>query len=493
MSMSELLATLTARDALPAGRVKDIKTSTNYLAQALGHPSPDHCPVDPSLKDVETWLAALEPYFAALTAQGRTISGKTRSNTRNNLRLLFRAAATQGLVAAPPPAALLPKAKRAAVEARWREEAPYKSSYHHGTPTHLRAYGLQQRDWPADIQAGWQAYLSHCDLTIREVRHTLVAENLVLYWGYLAHIVNRQPTWEDLFDQEPLRAFVRWHAARLDQHPITHAGHLVVITAAMVAKVLGRPDARSLADFRNSLQPPAPLHIKRDHWVTLAQLEAAAEAWLQDGRIPTAPRKDTKHPGGRNAGRFQKGVILKLLVRVPLRQRNIRELKLGKNLYQDHDKHWQLHFSGSELKIGMRGARINEYKLDLTTHFPDFIPVLEEFLNTYRPKLPNAATSPFLFLTSVNGRPFGQAGLALELRAAVGLRVKGAPRFYPHMIRTIWATTYLTSPENYGDYETAATMLGDTVQTVMRTYFDVLDRDHHAKAAAFLSSALRAG
>ena len=490
MTMAELLQALTARQALPAGRVKDIKTSLNYLAEALGHHSPDQCPVDSSLQDVETWLTRLESRFAVLTAQGRTISGKTRSNTRNNLRVLFRAAAAQGLVAVIPPAALLPKAKRMAVEARWREEAPYKSSYHHGTPRHLRAYGLQQRDWPADIHAGWQAYLSQCDLTIREVRHTLVAENLVLYWGYLAHIEGHQPTWEDLFDQERLRAFVRWHAARLHQHPITNAGHLAVITAAMVAKVLGRPDARSLADFRNSLQPPTPLHIKRDHWVSLAEIDAAADAWLQDGRLPTAPRKDTKHPGGRNAGRFQKGVILKLLVRVPLRQRNVRELKLGRNLYQDHEEHWQLHFRGAELKIGMRGQTVNEYKIDLTTYCPDFILVLEDFLKTYRPKLPNAEASPFLFLTSVNGRPFSQMGLTLELRTAVGLRTAKAVRFHPHMIRTIWATEYLQKTQ---DFTTAAVLLGDTLQTVMKTYYDVVNKDHHAKAATFLASALRAG
>jgi len=138
----------------------------------------------------------------------------------------------------------------------------------------------------------------------------------------------------------------------------------------------------------------------------------------------------------------------------------------------------------------MRGARINEYKLDLTTHFPDFIPVLEEFLNTYRPKLPNAATSPFLFLTSVNGRPFGQAGLGMELRAAVGLRTAKAVRFHPHMIRTIWATEYLQKTQ---DFTTAAVLLGDTLQTVMKTYYDVVNKDHHAKAKAFLGSALHAG
>jgi site-specific recombinase XerD len=180
-------------------------------------------------------------------------------------------------------------------------------------------------------------------------------------------------------------------------------------------------------------------------------------------------------------------VILKLLVRVPLRQRNIRELKLDRNLYQDHEKHWHLHFRGAELKIGMRGPKINEYHVDLTDYCPDLIPVLEEFINIHRPKLPSAAASKCLFLTRM-GRPFTSGHLGVELRFAVGTRT--GKRFYPHLIRSIWATEYL---ERTQDFTTASVLLGDTLREVMKTYYDVVNKDHHAKAKAFLSSALRAG
>jgi integrase len=485
MTMAELFATLVARDALPARRVKDFKTSLNYLTQALGHPSPDLCPVDPSLRDVETWLARLDAHFAALTAQGRTISGKTRSNTRNNLRGLFRAAADQGLVAAPPPASLLQKPKRRAFEDHLRETMPYQSSYR---PTMgPRHFGLPHQEWPPDIQAGWQTYLARCDMSIRQTRLESNVVHLSLYLGYLTRIVGRQPTWEDIFDTGQLRAFVQWHAARLERQPISAAGWQTVIVAATIAKVLGRPDARSLADFRNALPTPEPLHNKRDHWVSLAQLEAVAEAWLQEGRAPDPYEKRSRHRGAIAASRFQKGVILKLLVRVPLRQRNIRELKLDRNLYQDHEKHWHLHFRGTELKIGMRETRVNEYHVDLTDYCPDFIPVLEEFLGTRRPKLPGAAESKFLFLTHL-GRPFTSGHLGVELRFAVGTRT--GKRFYPHLIRSIWATEYL---ERTQDFTTASVLLGDTLREVMKTYYDVVNKDHHAKAKAFLTDALRAG
>jgi hypothetical protein len=35
-------------------------------------------------------------------------------------------------------------------------------------------------------------------------------------------------------------------------------------------------------------------------------------------------------------------------------------------------------------------------------------------------------------------------------------------------------------------------MLGDTVQTVMKTYYDIVHKDQHAKAAAFLATTLHA-
>jgi hypothetical protein len=163
----------------------------------------------------------------------------------------------------------------------------------------------------------------------------------------------------------------------------------------------------------------------------------------------------------------------------------VRELRLDKNLYQDQAGHWHLHFSGPDLKIGQRGSTENVYHLDLTQHFPGWITLLEEFLREYRPRLRGAAASKVLFLTS-RGRPFGKESMQVELSCAVSTRT--GRRFYPHLIRTIWATEYLGATHN--DYPGAATMLGDTVGVVMKTYQDIVKEDHHAKAAAFLASAL---
>jgi hypothetical protein len=483
MTLADMLTALEARGALPASRAKDIKTSLRYLATALGHASLEACPVDDVCRHPDRWGAALESHFQALTAQGRTISAATRRNTKNNLRVVFRLADAEGLLAAPLPPRLLTKPTRVTWRRQYLETAPYQMTYRtQGGP---RGYGLPPAEWPPDIQAGWRDYQTRCGLRLRETTFKSYAKRLATYLGYLRAVVGRPPTWDDCFDPTQLSAFVRWHAARVGRRISTHAREVAIMAAAM-AKVLGHPQARALADLRNELQAPEPVHNKRaHHWVSLAQLEAVAEACLHEGRAPLGVSRATQHLGAMRGSQFQKGLILKLLVRVPLRQRNVRELRLREHLYQDQEGHWHLHFHGSDLKIGERGGRVNEYHVNLSEYAPEFIPLLEEFLNVQRLRLPGAATSPFLFLTN-RGRPFCQQTLRVELGETVAMRT--GRRFYPHLIRTIWATEFL---KKTGDFTTAATMLGDTLAIVIKTYYDIVHPEQHAIAKAFLSEALK--
>jgi integrase len=483
MTFAELLTTLETRGVLP--RPKDKKTSLRYLAHALGHPDLDQCPMGDACRDPATWAEALEAHFQALAAQGRSISTFTRRNTRNDLRVIFRLAETHGLLEAPLPERLLMKRQRDAFALQQRATAPYQRTYHvHDSPYR---YGLPQAQWPAGIQAGWRAYRAKCGLRLRETTFRAHAHRLENYIGYLLNIAGRTPTWDDVFDVASLAEFVRWHGVRVGRTVATH-GHAVAQTIGAIANVLKHPRARELAEFRNTLPKPPPMHAKRTHWVSLAQLEAVAEACLIAGRSSSLVDRRSRNPGLRRASEFQRGVLLKLLVRVPLRQRNVRELQLDRNLWKDPTTgHWQLAFVGDELKIGQRGAEINKYELNLSTYRPEFIPILEEWLQVYRPKLPNATASPFLFLSS-RGAPYTMRSLHQDLAYIVALHT--GQRFYPHLIRTIWATEYLKAT---GDFTTAATMLGDTLVVVMRTYYDIVHEDQHAKANAFLSTALRTG
>jgi hypothetical protein len=483
MTLADLIATLQTRAALPASRLKDCKTSLRYLAYALGSPALDQCPVDAACQKEATWTGALDTHFRALEAQGRTISAATRRNTRNNCRVVLRLAEAHGLMPdVPLPPRLLLTRGRKDFERQQRATAPYQTTYH---PTSgPRRFGLPQAQWPPDITQGWQAYQARCGLRVRATTFQFYTNALATYLGYLAHICGRTPTWDDVFDVAQITAFIRWHATRL-QRPITVHGRHVVLTAAAMASVLKHPASRALADLRKTLPMPAPLHTKRHHWVSLRELEAVGDACLVAGRVPVVVQKRVRYPGARRAVRFQRGVILKLLVRVPLRQRNVRELRLEEHLYKDPAGRWWLHFSGSDLKIGTRQGRVNEYRVNLTDYCPDFIATLEEFLQVHRPRLPGSAASPLLFLTH-SGKPYTVRSLRAELSDAVAMHT--GQRFYPHLIRTIWATEYL---EKTQDFTGAAVLLGDTVAVVMKTYHDVVNRDYHAKARAFLGGALQ--
>ena len=231
------------------------------------------------------------------------------------------------------------------------------------------------------------------------------------------------------------------------QRSISVHGRSVVFIAAM-AVVLEHPARRALADFRNALPPPAPC----------TQTETLGHPWppwrvadacLAEGRAPYIFRKRTPTLACTGRPVSNRGDA-KATCEVPLRQRNVRELRLGTISTRIRDGHWQLHFRGDELKIGTRRGKVNTYRVNLTDYCPEFIPVLEEFLREYRPRLPGPATSPHLFLT-YRGNPFTQRSLDGELSSAVVRRT--GQRFYPHLIRTIWATEYL---EKTQDFATAA-------------------------------------
>jgi site-specific recombinase XerD len=99
--------------------------------------------------------------------------------------------------------------------------------------------------------------------------------------------------------------------------------------------------------------------------------------------------------------------------------------------------------------------------------------------------IPKANTQPYLFLTRA-GNPFSTTTLRSVLSSTV-LRYTNK-RFYPHLIRTIWATEFISKTR---DFTTAAHMLGDTVQMVLKRYQEILEKDHQDKASQFLTATLQ--
>jgi len=279
--------------------------------------------------------------------------------------------------------------------------------------------------------------------------------------------------------------FVRWHTQR-SQTTMTHIAYDLISTMSVIAHHLDHPSLNDIMHYKLDLPTPEPMHEKKDHWMTLRELEMVGLSLLQEARKPfTSTTKTNKYPGLKRALQHQHALMLRFLVRIPLRSRNLREMQLGRNLYKDEYGHWHLHFRGQELKIGTRNGKTNIYHVNLTTYCPDLLPHLEEFLTVYRSYIPQPSTTSYVFATRW-GNPYQHYGIHNELKTMV-LQYTGK-RFYPHLIRTIWATEFISTTR---DFTTAAHMLGDTVQMVIRRYQEILEKDHQDKASQFLTAALK--
>ena len=464
MTLAELFCILVDRQTFPAPQVKTIQTSIRYLATALGATDPAHCHLSPERLAIDTWLGAIASHFTHLEERKQGVSMITARNTRSNLRRVHRAATAQALFTVPSQPTVITSGARQDFEAQRQATAPYRESYHpQGSP---RKYGLQQRDWPEDMRQGWQAYEDGVRGRIRPVTRTKHATIVCLYLGYLRDYAGVEPSWEACFTWKLLQGFMRWHGERLGKE-VTSVGRDMVIVAALVAKVLGREEARFLADQRNEIPAPDRVHHPEDHMLAIVELDAIADGCLRDARIPSNCAVGVKHPGAARASLFQKGLMLKLLIHAPIRQRNIREMRLDDNLYQDRRTgDWHLRFSGRELKVANRGPNDpNRYTMNLSAQTDGVVPVLEEFLRDWRPKLPGAETQ-YVFLTCY-GNPYSQHSLYEELRTLVGMRSGTGVRFFPHIVRSMWATEGL---EKTNDYDMVAAMLGDKPATLFKAY-----------------------
>jgi hypothetical protein len=488
MTLTELLTTLHTRGALPPRRLKDVQTSLRYLARALGHASPEQCTVEAVASlDPAAWKARLDTYFLALP---QPPSMHTVRNTRNNLSFLFRQAAAQGLLlpaTASPRLARTRKAREQLAVGRSPFAARVRAA-------NASRYALAFADWPPAIRAGWEAYHASRQRKTRAISLNHYRAVLGRYLGFLQTIAAVPLTWETVFDPARMDQYVGWHCQRA-QVRMTRQAFQFPRVLHTLAQALHYPQAAAIAAYAQDLPLPEPMHTKKETWLTLceveqvgcAEVQAAARPILTHGwqRLGTPSyARAAQHPGLLRAVQYQRGLVLRLLVRVPLRSRNYCEMRLGQNLYRDAQGHWRLHFQGAELKIDTRKGRVNTYQLDLTALYPEVIPDLERFLTEYRPRLPHADAAPQVFLTR-HGRPFRGTALKQELAACVFTYTEKP--FYPHRIRTIWATEFIART---GDFTTAAYMLGDTVQVVLREYQEILDQAHQQKASQVLADLL---
>ena len=470
MMLTDLLDAVAATGALPASQLANYKTSLGYLARALQCPDARHCPQETFARSQDALRHALDVYLGSLQPPP---SYHTIRNTRYNIHTLFKKAYDAHIL---QPREHLPKSplKRTMLLQNIRATSLHKK--HYDNPP----YGLPMEAWPSDILSFWNRYSTETRRTIRPVTLNMRMETLSHYLGYFHNIAHEPLTfWHDLFNVDRLDAFVTWHGERVGVRYSMHARNVVdhLIYFALHFKY---PQVQALKDYRRTLPVPEPMHNKHGLLLSRDDLERVALSELQDAHKPVVsldPRK--KHPGARRASQHRRALMLRLLLRIPLRQRNIREMQLDRNLYQDAQGHWWLSFKGEELKVGQRHGKINTFSLDLTAYFPELLDHLEEYLSVFRLRFPHASTSPYVFLTT-GGKPFNASSLHEDLTVLILKRT--GKWCYPHLLRTLWVSEFFADG---GKVATAAYMLNDTPQTALQHYYEFMDANHLQEASTF--------
>jgi hypothetical protein len=287
-------------------------------------------------------------------------------------------------------------------------------------------------------------------------------------------------SWDELFQTTALDSFITWHSWRV--HTATDAaipekpparpsrtGQDVAGTLEYLAKSIGHPKAPDLYSFRRNLPAAKPLHDKQAvyHQFEFAELEQVAVGLMAEAR-QMIPNPQHRYPGAKQAIHFQTGLILALAWRNPMRARNWCEAIMGTNLTQRHGQ-WRWHFQGAELKIKQRGGEANVFEPDVS---PDVVRYLEEYLNHFRPLLPNSAHDRHVFPNRF-GRPLTPGDLLTRLKVHT-YRFTGK-RLFTHLLRSLFMTHHLTNGVNIN---TIAYAMNDTPETILANYNELMANTH---------------
>jgi hypothetical protein len=518
-TLQEIFETLVELNVIAPKRVGPVRTAIKQYAGILDYSDPTDCPISAYLKPDAARNRLIEEKAP------QTLGTDAVRNLKSNVSLVLRKAIELGVIS--PLAAEL---------ASWRESNPVKLMPRRNESVYPPKYAIDPV--PERLEQEIAEYETWSTKTHNRVRPTRLRKRPITFFhhrqvilreaGYLVKFkgVKRESiTLLTLVDPNNAIDYVESRIDLQNRHTkgsvavlstiIALARYLEIIVQASEQKSIIQQWVLELRSFSATLGMPATVqHKKNKRWLSLAQLEMVGRSIypLNARRVSELSKYSRANlkPGGNNLGRphwtfriyafrVMQSLLIRLLVRIPLRQRNLRELRWapraveeGQNLFRK-DGVWGLRFQGKELKIAEVRGEVNSLEYE----FPDdLVGLLEEWINKWRPMLIAAQKSEdkgkerledgqeFVFLNSW-GRPLtlGQITHAFEMATFkfTGVSVN------PHTIRSIWPTEYIKATHNLVD---AAYMLGDSVEVVLRIYARLLDEECGKRAGDWIGRRL---
>jgi integrase len=285
--------------------------------------------------------------------------------------------------------------------------------------------------------------------------------------GFIRNVKGKQPlNLREFFSEENLTEFVRWAVNVRKRRCTSLIPHLATVKSILtVYAPLNGTDPKWLANLIGQLQTKEDRKLTRmaraRKWVDFDRLDRIPDLIRQerDSSVNWSPK--------RRALAVRDELLMKFLVLLVWRQRNIRECKLGANLFKGRiqpystidkpewvenalshnpdEEFWQVHFEAAETKGGREVDMILPREL---------VPLLEEYLEQYRPLLVSGHDPGILLLNS-NGRPMHRHSFT-NLVGRLTQRYVGR-RVTPHIFRYVFTVTYLN--ENPQDFMSASKVL----------------------------------
>ena len=522
-TLKEVLDALIDRQVIPPSRLGPIKTALKQYAIILGYSEPSECPMTAYHLPDETRNRLIEERAVGARRGDFGLGSHAIRNLKNNVSYVIRSAIDREIIGqVPGPLASSKGTYRITKTINTRHESVKSSKYildpvPHSLEQEITNYEtwstrIVNRDRPDNLKKRVVTFANHRGTLLR------AAGYLVKYRGLQSESISLST----LTEPENAINFVDWCIER--QRRFTASAGIYLARLIVLGKYLSIVERSTeqrqvlelrvdeLRKYRRTLGMPETVIDKSKRWISLRKLETVGlSIYPLNARRVSELKRDARrklrrgkedgykeYPG--YAYRVLQSILIRLTIRLPLRQRNLREMlwnpatpEQGRNLCK-RDGKWYIRFVAGELKISHVKGEVHRVEHE----FPDdIVDLLEEWLSQWRPVLISSqkgdrvgserveSGQEFVFLNSV-GIPLTTPQVTSAFESAT-YRFTGIA-MNPHMVRTIWATEYIKSTRNFID---AAYMLGDTVETVLKSYAKLLDEDCEKRARAWLSSTLK--
>jgi hypothetical protein len=534
---------------IKSSRIPGIKSSIKQYAVCLGYDDPSFCPEEKFNLPAEQRNSLIEERAHRLTKSRRGANGlgkRTVRNTKQNITLLLKEAINNGLI---PRREIKRPDESDAEFARHRYTPGFKELKRSNTKW-LPKYVLPEKDLPPRLRKEMDAYYEWATAEFnpdrprtRKRRPITATHDRDLLRRIAGFMITRQGvdpkslTLKSLTAPDVARGYASWFIEHHEHVTLTLVFILVAVKSladylAIIARTTKeREKMRAASSAMEYIKERLPNYVtvreKHKYWLSLEQIEQCginryprnqarllkSSSYVRRG-LETLDKKKAHSTFKYTAVHAFQSLLLRFLVRIPLRARNLVEMcwnphrpEHGKNLYRE-DGVWYVRFTGAELKIENRRGKIHSIKhkipADLTwlleevltvwrpliTEVPYRFPVADEgdtwnyreHPQTRAPKFKKAPDNVLLFLTA-SGKPADRHTIRQWVETATYAYTKVAVN--PHLIRDIWATTYI---KKTGDLIGAAKRLGDLIETILRDYAHLLDEEAEERADAFNDS-----